>query len=838
MRPLELRLRNFRSYFGESPPFDFRGRSLVGIVGPIGSGKSSLLDAVSFALYGKTPAGGAGTKALIHQRAGDGGVQLRFEVDGDVWEVVRSLRQRGQSQHALYRYETDEDGAEPVEKVTLESEVNERIAALLGLDFDAFGRSVLLAQGRFAEFLKARPAERDAVLKGVFGHDRINAMRDIAKDRAASAAAELKAVLVRTEQLDRVAERLARSREALAAAEERVERLRKAEPQIADLDGRITAAAADVAEGSARLDELSRHAARLPDPDATTALLEGASSVARRRAELAAALEAAVAAAAMAEEELAAMRTAGDLDTIEQAARLLAASEPQRRNAADAARREEAIVRRRTDAAAQVAAATSAVIEAEKALAAAEARLGAAERSLQAAERAHHDAEHQNMADVLRRDLTKGATCPVCAQTVAELPASAGRTDVSATADALARAKHERSTAEAVRTAAAAGASAARESADATAALLATVEGEAAQAGLARTESEEELQVTIAQLTALLGDGEAAQLLDDRRRRVVALTDAATDARRKVEQVRARHDQAILDEQAAGKELSALRVGLVELATRLGQTVADIEESPEPLAEATIALRAAWSDTVAALEAGVVESRAAGEAADSERRELLAELGITGDFVAALATEEAGVAHLAVDVAAAQEEIAAADELLETRDRLEAEKARFDRIASDLTDSRFVRFLLDEERARLADLGSDHFQRLSSGRYRFTEDGSFSIVDLTAADAVRKASSLSGGETFLASLALALSLAEMVTRTGGRLDAFFLDEGFGSLDPEHLDLAMEGIEALVADDASRLVVVVSHVPELRHRIEDLIQLDRDPSTGDTRVLRS
>ena len=128
MRPLELRLRNFRSYFGESPVFDFRGRSLVGVVGPIGSGKSSLLDAVAFGLYGKTPAGGSGTKALIHQRASDGGVQLRFEVEGEVWEVVRSLRQRGQSQHALYRYESDDPDLEPVEKFTMEAEVNDRIA--------------------------------------------------------------------------------------------------------------------------------------------------------------------------------------------------------------------------------------------------------------------------------------------------------------------------------------------------------------------------------------------------------------------------------------------------------------------------------------------------------------------------------------------------------------------------------------------------------------------------------------------------------------------------------------------------------------------------------------
>ena len=87
-------------------------------------------------------------------------------------------------------------------------------------------------------------------------------------------------------------------------------------------------------------------------------------------------------------------------------------------------------------------------------------------------------------------------------------------------------------------------------------------------------------------------------------------------------------------------------------------------------------------------------------------------------------------------------------------------------------------------------------------------------------------------------LGLALALAEMVAGTGGRLDSFFLDEGFGTLDPEHLDLAMEGIEQLAAGAAGRLVLVVSHVTEMRHRLEDLIELDRDPVTGDTIVIRS
>ena len=115
MRPLELKLRNFKSFFGEGFEFDFRGRHLVGIVGPIGSGKSSILDAISFALYGKTPSVAANTKSLIHQRADDAAVSLRFEVEGEVWEAVRMLRRKGASQHALYRYAHD-SAVDPIEK--------------------------------------------------------------------------------------------------------------------------------------------------------------------------------------------------------------------------------------------------------------------------------------------------------------------------------------------------------------------------------------------------------------------------------------------------------------------------------------------------------------------------------------------------------------------------------------------------------------------------------------------------------------------------------------------------------------------------------------------------
>ena len=68
--------------------------------------------------------------------------------------------------------------------VTLEGAINERVEQIIGMDFKTFCRSVLLAQNRFSEFLKATPAQRDAVLKGVFGFERLDDALRVAKMRA------------------------------------------------------------------------------------------------------------------------------------------------------------------------------------------------------------------------------------------------------------------------------------------------------------------------------------------------------------------------------------------------------------------------------------------------------------------------------------------------------------------------------------------------------------------------------------------------------------------------------------------------------------------------------
>ena len=86
----------------------------------------------------------------------------------------------------------------------------------------------------------------------------------------------------------------------------------------------------------------------------------------------------------------------------------------------------------------------------------------------------------------------------------------------------------------------------------------------------------------------------------------------------------------------------------------------------------------------------------------------------------------------------------------------------------------------------------------------------------------RSVKTLSGGETFQASLSLALGLADEIQSNAGgiRLDSMFVDEGFGSLDEESLSQAMKALESLA--EGSRMVGIISHVSELKERIDSKI----------------
>ncbi len=157
----------------------------------------------------------------------------------------------------------------------------------------------------------------------------------------------------------------------------------------------------------------------------------------------------------------------------------------------------------------------------------------------------------------------------------------------------------------------------------------------------------------------------------------------------------------------------------------------------------------------------------------------------------------------------------------------------------------FQRFVLGALLDDVLALASARLDRMSHGRYLLERAVAASSgrsafgLDLAVADSYtgtrRPAAMLSGGETFLASLALALGLADVVQAYAGglRLDALFIDEGFGTLDPEALDQALQALECL--REGGRLVGVISHVAELKERIAARIEIQATPRGSHLRV---
>ncbi|MCB9671893.1 MAG: hypothetical protein H6734_20625, partial [Alphaproteobacteria bacterium] len=176
-------------------------------------------------------------------------------------------------------------------------------------------------------------------------------------------------------------------------------------------------------------------------------------------------------------------------------------------------------------------------------------------------------------------------------------------------------------------------------------------------------------------------------------------------------------------------------------------------------------------------------------------------------------------------------------ELVEDRTALSTRASRLEELARLLRGDRFVEYVANDYLADLTADATRHLQALTRGRYALDLDdqGTFLVADLDAGGATRPASSLSGGETFLASLALALALSTQVQRhNASALELFFLDEGFGSLDPESLDRVMTAIEGLAAE--SRVIGLISHVGAVRERVPRRLEL-HCPRDGSGTVVR-
>ncbi len=199
MLPLRLEIKNFLAY--RSPdPIRFDGIHLACLTGPNGAGKSSLLDAITWALWGKARA--RRDEELVHMGQNDMYVMLEFEQHGLIYQVHRQRTRTKSGAGTLRLFAYDEDGtpndiSEPSMRAT-----QEKISRLINLDYDTFVNSAFLQQGKADAFTTKAPRERKQILFDILGLERWEQYEDAVKAVIKEIDAEISMRSLQVEELD------------------------------------------------------------------------------------------------------------------------------------------------------------------------------------------------------------------------------------------------------------------------------------------------------------------------------------------------------------------------------------------------------------------------------------------------------------------------------------------------------------------------------------------------------------------------------------------------------------------------------------------------------------
>src|ERR1700678_659435 len=193
MRPIILDMHGFASFRDEAH-VDFSDADFFALVGPTGSGKSTVIDAMTFALYGSVPRWGRrGMVSLaLAPTIARGTVRLVFDVADQRYVVARELRRAGagvsQRAASLERLADPGGRAEPGDPTEVLATdlagVGAAVEALLGLSYEDFCQCVVLPQGQFANFLHATPKIRQEILLRLLGAEHYRQMMTRANQRA------------------------------------------------------------------------------------------------------------------------------------------------------------------------------------------------------------------------------------------------------------------------------------------------------------------------------------------------------------------------------------------------------------------------------------------------------------------------------------------------------------------------------------------------------------------------------------------------------------------------------------------------------------------------------
>jgi exonuclease SbcC len=865
MIPIRLSLSGFLSY-REPVELDFTAFELACIAGPNGAGKSSLLDAITWALFGQAR---KRDDSVINSRSAAAQVGLVFAYEGNLYQVQRTkprdktmllefqILQGGEGSGLSLEERLSNGKWRPLSERTLR-ETEARIQQTLRMDYETFTNASFFLQGKADQFTQQRPGDRKRILTSILGLEVWERYKERAADRRKAVEAEIRQLegrlqeinaelseeAARVQRLSELEADLGRLGEQRSAQEAAVGNARQVTAALKEQEKLVEALARQVEAGARRQQEMeSRLAARRQEKDGLAALLGRAAEIEAAYAAWQAAraelerLEAIAGRFRQQEKEREAPRLAiqAARSRLEQERQTLLARQAE----IEAAQAEAQSLRRQAD------------LERTE-LAVAEDRLERRARlneSLQVARQRQAEARAENPRLKAEMDELKGridqlkaaegAECPLCGQPlspydraalVERLQASGTEMgDRYRTNQALLQQSDE---------------------------LVRDLEGQIAELAQAEVDLRTHGQA-LAQLNSRLDLLETAQAAWDSREapRLEALRQElesesyAPEARLELERIdaalkaigydAAAHDLARQAEEAGRASEAELR-GLESARAALAPLEREIAETQAQL-----------DSQRAELERGQQEHLSA-QAALAEARAQAPNLYEIERLLYALQEQEN---RLRMEVGAARQKVRILDELKTRRLALEAQReqlaaqvGQYKQLERAFGKDGVPALLIEQALPEIESKANDTLDRLSGGSMsvRFVTQAAYKdrgredlreTLDIQISDSsgTRDYEMFSGGEAFRVNFAIRLALSEVLAqRAGARLQTLVIDEGFGSQDLLGRQRLIEAINLVRADFAK--ILVITHIDELKDAFPNRIEVEKTELGSMVRVL--